>query len=448
MSDASDADGPTPYVSKPAIRVEGSASSVNREEHAALLDLSHSSSPASTVPILNRALLTTVPLFMGYAGMITLQHHVKVRIGISDDDKDASDVFSSGVGCLYLGNLCFRLLHNVLLAFLKPKYRVVFAYSSMALAHIILTLAYYVFESKHVAFVYLAYLIAGIAIGTFESNLISCLTPLGHGTKSRAVVGIPIGFNGVSVGFFIVFAAVPGNLWLEGGAYVLIAVCNLAALFFFLWAIPQVDFEASKDNFKTLISHAREWRGWLPNIWRHCVALLGDMFMVSMFSAVCLYIFDVPNVPLWPTSTTTVPKNYFQAFYNLCAFAGDFSSRQIAYRSRELNPLLFLIVSIIGGAIAICKVAIIAPVGMFLVMFANGSIYAQTTRHVDNHVGRTYNLIGLSMWLFVGDIGSYTASNVVAPVRSLVGGVVGGAPPPSGPNSSSVNATAWQLLLM
>jgi hypothetical protein len=60
---------------------------------------------------------------------------------------------------------------------------------------------------------------------------------------------------------------------------------------------------------------------------------------------------------------------------------------------------------------------------MFLVMFANGSIYAHTTKHVDVEVGKRFNLIALSIWLFVGDIGSFTAAQLVAKVRAAVGGV-------------------------
>ena len=41
----------------------------------------------------------------------------------------------------------------------------------------------------------------------------------------------------------------------------------------------------------------------------------------------------------------------------------------------------------------------------------NGSIYAATTKHIDENVGRQYNLLALSVWLFVGDIGSVLGSN-------------------------------------
>jgi hypothetical protein len=47
---------------------------------------------------------------------------------------------------------------------------------------------------------------------------------------------------------------------------------------------------------------------------------------------------------------------------------------------------------------------------------ATGSIYATTTKHMDNTFKEgtdmaQYHLIALSVWLFVGDIGSVTGAN-------------------------------------
>ena len=48
---------------------------------------------------------------------------------------------------------------------------------------------------------------------------------------------------------------------------------------------------------------------------------------------------------------------------------------------------------------------------MFCVFFANGAIYGTSTRYIDNAVDKRYNLIALSIWLFIGDLGSVTGSN-------------------------------------
>ena len=69
------------------------------------------------------------------------------------------------------------------------------------------------------------------------------------------------------------------------------------------------------------------------------------------------------------------------------------------------------------------KVVLLAPFGMLCIMFANGSIYAHTTKHIDNVVDDRFNLIALSVWLFVGDVGSYTASLIVQPLQIAIGPV-------------------------
>jgi hypothetical protein len=392
-----------------------------------------------------RAIFTTLPLFMGYAGMIVLQHHIKNRLNIADSDHYMSNVFSAGVAFLYWGNLIMRLLHNVFFTCLAPRYRVVVAYVLMSCAHSVLFFAYYIAKSDHVVWTFFAYLLAGISIGSFESNLMSCLTPLGHGTKSWAVIGIPIGFNLVSVGFFILFAIWPNAFWIEGGSYVVIAIANLCGLAFFWSAVPYIPFKASADNAVKFLKDMMVARQWVPTIWRHCVSLMIDMFCVSLFSSIVLYIYDTDDIPLWPRSDTTVPKNAFQAVYNLCSFLGDFLSRRIAYRDKSRNPLIFVILAIAGSAMVLSKTALCAPIGIFCIMFCNGSIYAQSTRFIDNAVDDGYNLVALSMWLFIGDIGSVIGSNLVSVIQGPIGVVALAPSPPSatpGPNATHLEHIA------
>jgi hypothetical protein len=136
-----------------------------------------------------------------------------------------------------------------------------------------------------------------------------------------------------------------------------------------------------------------------------------------------LYIYDVEDLPIWNESKTTMPKNAFQALFNLCSFLGDFTSRRLAYRDKPRNPLFFLVLSVCGAIMVLSKTALVAPIGIFLVMFANGSVYAHSTRFIDNAVDDRYNLAALSMWLFVGDIGSVVGSNLVSTIRKPIGPV-------------------------
>ena len=321
------------------------------------------------------------------------------------------------------------------------------SYTSMTIAQLCLVIPYYIVNSKSLVFVFLAYLISGVGIGTFESNLISCLTPLGPTTKSWAVIGIPVGFNMISVGSFILFSIWPDVVELQAAVYLFIVAANIAGLLFYIYLVPNIEFEASSDTMYTFLKDLKCWREWFPTIWKHCVALMIDMCCVSIFSAVALYIFDAAEVPIVPRSTTTIPKNAFDAIYYCFSFMGDFTSRKIAYRDKPRNPFFFLVLSCIGVALVLSKTAVVAPLGMFCVMFANGSIYAQTTKFVDVSVPKKYNLMALSVWLFIGDIGSFCGSQAIQPLRTIVGPVLEApaAPPQALPTNTTVTTTGSSM---
>jgi len=375
---------------------------------------------------MRRAFFTMFPLFMGYAAMVTLQDNIKTKLHIGDNSSSLSYEFSFATSLLYLGNLVFRLLHNVLFCFLRPRYRVVVAYLCMTIATGTLAVAYYLVNSTSLLWVYVAYIFGGVAVGTFESNLISTITPLGHGTKVWAQYGIPLGFNGISVGAFILFAVFPRDLDLQCGVYLAIAAANVLGMIFFLVAIPDVIFESSHKSIHVFLQDIKHFREWVPKIWKHAVSLSVDMFAVSFCSAIQLFIYDVDPLPLWlhAVSGQHMPQNVFRAVFNTCSMLGDATGRKLAYRTkRYICPFWFLISTVVGTTLVLSKQTIVAPLGMLLVMFANGSIYAHTTKYVDDHVDHRYNLVSLSAWLFVGDVGSFTGSNLVNSIRVLIGGV-------------------------
>lgn len=401
-------DGETePLVREEAVIENGKVVAVEVNQHEEL-------------PPLRRAIFTTLPVFMGYSGLVVLQEGLKTRLDIKSSTNDAY-IFGIAVGNLYLGNLIFRLLHNVIFTFLRPRQRVMFAYLSMVTAFCTLIFPYFFSSYKSQAFVFIAYLIGGMGIGTFESNVISCLTPLGHPTKKWAVLGVPVGFNLISVGSFAVFAIFGKTDALQGALYGVICAANLVGLAFYILAIPNVPFEASGDTVHKFFRDLKEWREWFPIIWKHCFAMSINMMCVSLFASVVLYIYNVDPMPLWPKSEATVPKNAFLGVYFSFSFLGDFTSRRIAYAGKERNPFLYLFFSAIGVGVVLSKTALVAPLGMFLIMFANGSIYAQTTKYIDVHVPKKFNLVALSTWLFIGDVGSYIGSLITQPLQSALG---------------------------
>ena len=152
------------------------------------------------------------------------------------------------------------------------------------------------------------------------------------------------------------------------------------------------------------------------------------MCAVSLFSGVIMYIYDCPQVPLFGRDTDNsylaplkLSHNAFILVYNTYTFLGDTVSRKIAYLDRPHSPFSYLVMTVIGVTMCLSKIAVLAPFGIFLIFAANGFIYGSTCRHIDMHVDKHYNLIALSFWLFVGDLGSVIGSNLISYVKVWIG---------------------------
>ena len=151
----------------------------------------------------------------GYATLFSLQNQVRSLYQITDPLSREAELFGVAISFVYLGNLTFRLSHNFLFAFLSPRQRVLLAIGSMALSMSILCSLFlfygvlgYSDARPSLVWPFIAYGLGGVAIGTFESNLLSCITPLGKETKNYAIIGMPLGIVAVTVGVFTVQAIV------------------------------------------------------------------------------------------------------------------------------------------------------------------------------------------------------------------------------------------------
>jgi hypothetical protein len=395
-------------------------------------------SPTTEHKVMRSAFFAVFPVFMAYAALVTLQGNLKQRIGIGNDSSSESARFSFATSLCYLGNLIFRLMHNILFCKIAPRYRVCISYVCLAASMFVLGLVYFAFDDdennalskvSNLGPVYVAYLLGGVAIGTFESNLLSVITPLGHGTKVWAQYGIPIGFNGISVGAFILLASLPEfEVPLQATIYCTVGACNLLGLAFFLLRVPDVPFESTSTSILHFYHDLRRFREWVPLVWTYAAALAVDMFAVSLCGALQQFIYQSSSLPLFSFGSSgmraeVIPRNVHRAVFNGASLIGDTVGRKLAYRtSKHIHPFWFLIATALGVTIVLSKQPLIAPIGMLLIMFGNGSVYAHTTKYVDDCVDRRYNLISLSFWLFVGDAGSFIGANVVNPLRVLVGG--------------------------
>ena len=79
----------------------------------------------------------------------------------------------------YVGNLIFRIAHNFVFHPLSPRGRVFVSLFSMIISMSILILCCLGNANRDwVALIYVAYFLGGMSVGTYESNMVTCVTPL------------------------------------------------------------------------------------------------------------------------------------------------------------------------------------------------------------------------------------------------------------------------------
>jgi len=272
--------------------------------------------------------------------------------------------------------------------------------------------------------VFFGYGFGGVAIGSFESNILSSITPLGKETKFWAIVAIPVGVNAITIGGFslLTIQAIqdhPGVIHIG----VLIFLVIGLAVFVFRFYVLVGDNNSTSFWIKHFFSSLVKWKLWLWELKWQCLALMFDMFFVSLFSpGVILYIYTNEKSKYidFPWFGTRLKNDWFIAIYNACFFIGDASSRKIFYLLPLIQPLFFLGFSVVGMGIGLSNVPEIVPIGAFLIAFANGSMYSQTNRKIDSVIHPEFNLISFSFWLFIGDIGSVAGSNLISFVHIWV----------------------------
>jgi len=372
-------------------------------------------------PIYRSMLLITTGVFMGYSSMVILSHKLKDQLIMNKNAPltDAeNDAFNHGIALNYIGNLIFRLFHNIIFAFIVPRKRVYASLFFMLLSMVMLGFGFWVFKSTSIPLVYISYLLGGVSVGTYESNMLSCITPLGHDTKVWSILGMPVGFNMVSIiGFLLMGNAGMSAFWL----YMTTAILCCLGIFLMHWKIPNIVIENNGQTFPEFIDNLKKIKQWFPLIWQHCFALAIDMFAVSFFTAYNIYFWhggkDLPMDGI--NNSNLMNHDSFFSILNCCTFLGDFCSRKLIYSLPLFNPLMYCGLSLIGGGMCFAQIAWLVPIGMFFIFFANGAIYATTTKYIDKHVKKEFNLISLSFWLFIGDVGSVTGSNTWQPLSKV-----------------------------
>jgi len=351
-----------------------------------------------------------MPLFCGYACLFALQREIKTKYNIKDNSSELSHLYGVAASLVYIGNFIFRLGHNIFFCFMQPKNRVIISMISMSLSMGTISLIFFALKDPSLAWVFVAYAFGGIGIGTFESNILSTIAPLGKSTKLWAIIAIPTGILSITVGgFFMLQLGVhPGFIYVGVLCYLVLGLIIYLAR---IYRMPIINNTISISEF---FQQLREWRQWLPKIGMHSIALLVDMFCVSMFSpGMMLYIYDSKYVA-FPWFHGRLPTDWLFVIYDAAFFIGDSLSRKIFFQVKIIFPLLFWIIGAAGVACAVSNVSFLVPFCALFVSFCNGSIYAQANRKIDSTIDKKYSLIAFSFWLFIGDIGSVIGSNLIS----------------------------------
>ena len=321
-------------------------------------------------------MLVTMAIFMGYAALVLLQHRLSQAMDLETDS-----VFQHGCSFNYIGNLIFRLAHNVVFSKIRPRHRVYISLISMSMSMCTLRFVVVLGGSHWAGWSYICYFMGGVAIGTFESNLLTSITPLGHATKVWAIIGMPSGFAAMSIGGFA-YRSLPFICDSDdalASLYILVAALCVVAMFVFAFAIPDKKIENNSVTLNEFIKNARRYSEWLPQLKWLALALAINMFSVSFFSGIMFYILNdkkwVPLFGLFDKEHLLVPHGWFFTVFNTFTFVGDSLSRRIVYSFKPRNPMYYLLISASGAIMCLSRFPIIAPIGIFAVFFANGAIY-------------------------------------------------------------------------
>jgi hypothetical protein len=109
--------------------------------------------------------------------------------------------------------------------------------------------------------------------------------------------------------------------------------------------------------------------------------------------------------------------------YNIGSFLGDFISRRVMVRRKILHPIWFFLLLCISLALNLSLVPEIAVLAAFGFSWANGGLYCQTARLISETFTHAYHLTAISCWMFMGDVGSTTASMLIQQVRPGIAGL-------------------------
>jgi len=309
----------------------------------------------------------------------------------------------------------------VVFSHFNPRSRVFVAMTLMTLAMLIIAVPIMTFGCRNQALLCIAYALGGTGVGTFDPNLLNCLTPLGKRTKLAAISAIPAGVNALLVGGFFLMA--PPMYFHASTIFLLVAAMLCAGMVLMAVRIPSTVVASSQalsvdqSGLAQLLADCQKYRSWFPSMWGCCLAMVFNMACLTLFNpGVVLYVYDKPLVVL--SESISWDRNYFIAAFNACGFVGGFTGRWLSYNLRLRQPPVYCCVSLLGIFVLLLWIPSVAFIGALFMMLGDGLIYGSISRYIDESIHKDFNLIAITAWLLFGDIGSIIGQNLIIPIRA------------------------------
>ncbi|OHS98779.1 major facilitator superfamily transporter [Tritrichomonas foetus] len=370
------------------------------------------------------AFFISIPAFMGYACCFSLQKRLSYVFGLTEGVSGTrlSFIYGIGVSFVFFFNLIFRVLgHNIIFGFLHPRNRVIAAFFSLIIGMILLSVLSLQNTTQNVIWVFICYAFVGACGGSFGPNMLTVVNNLGD-TRLYVVLAMPSGVACITIVSFVLMAiGIPFQAF-----YIVTAVLSVISMITYLFTIYPANkkFESSaphqtKFDFKSFLNDLKEIKTWFPKIWKHAFVFLINMICISMFNPGCtLYAYQ--NRVTFRLLNVIVKHELFMFLYNLGGFIGDFFSRKVMNKKRIVSPILFFVLHLFGITINLSLIPEIAPFAAFMFMWANGGLYVQSTKLISELFKENYHLTATSTWLFIGDVGSTSGSNLIQPIRPYI----------------------------
>mmetsp|Transcript_11240 Transcript_11240/g.20298 ORF Transcript_11240/g.20298 Transcript_11240/m.20298 type:complete len:423 (+) Transcript_11240:87-1355(+) len=381
------------------------------------------------LPPVRSAMVVMALMIQGYTLIGPLQHDLKSAIHITDKGA-ASEVFIQAAACVQWGKFVMTLGQNIVLARFDTITRVYISMALMTVGCVIPPLFVFGFQASWLGTVFISYATIGFALGIFEPCFMSAIVPLGHLTKSWAIMGFPAAFGFVNiVGRILVAEGMPVQVlfW-----YIALGV-PVSAYLFYRIAPSTSNITASgpaKSHAQAGIrASLRDWRTWLVRMIPFMLVNIVNHFVMESVMPAMFNAYNSKQVPMFGRydNQNLMDKNMYFVVLAIFTMAGDMISRRVGYcfalntyYSNFCALTYAVFCSCLGLYLTTRGIAIVGWFSVFLAFWGAGFIYSVTAKYIDNFVPKEHNLAAYSLWMFVGYAGAIAGSVLVTPVKESI----------------------------